>query len=245
MHYTRYFIGLALVIVGLALLLDNTGLLGPEWSLLGRFWPALLIILGLWGLVIGGLRFRIWPIVVLLLGVGFQLSNLNLWQWNVGQLWPLFIVLAGLLLLSGRLGRRERRHRRRHRAIVEMRDAPGGSGSAAATGPGGSWRAVFANVEERVAAPDFRGGAAESIFGNIELDLRDATLAEGLARLEVNVTFGGLRLRVPPAWRVNLHEVHTTFGSAQQSRAEPAPEAAAGELTVAGRVTFGGLEVSN
>ena len=250
MRHTRYFIGLALVVVGALLLLDNTGLLGLEWSLLGRFWPVLLIIWGLWGLVSGGLRLRIWPIVVLLLGVGFQLSNLNRWQWDVGQLWPLLIVLAGLLLLSGYLGRGARR--RNPRVIVEAPSRSGDSGRSGTVGADGgsgrageNWRAVFADVAKRVAEPDFRGGAAESIFGNIELDLRDATLAEGLARLEVNLTFGGLRLLVPPGWRVNLHEVHTTFGSAEQNRAAPAPEADTGELTVAGQITFGKLEVSN
>ena len=38
--------------------------------------------------------------------------------------------------------------------------------------------AIFGGVEKRVNSKEFRGGQLQSLFGGIELDLRDADIAE-------------------------------------------------------------------
>ena len=276
---TRYFIGLLLVILGVMLLLDNTGALGLDWSLAGVYWPSLIIAWALWRLVVGGLRFRPWPIIALLVGAVLQLSNLDLWDWNFGQLlWPAVLVAVGLMLLFGRRGRgysRGRSVRRGRRG--NNPSPPGRSSTANATASGSTddgaddgthngtrdsthnsthdsiggstgavWRgtSIFGGIEDKIVAQDFRDGEAVAILGGIDLDLRQAELSNGQATLEVTSIFGGIRLRVPRGWRVNLRNV-TLFGSVEHNREQPAPEDETGVLTIVGTALFGGLEVSD
>ena len=276
---TRYFIGLLLVILGVMLLLDNTGALGLDWSLAGVYWPSLIIAWALWRLVVGGFRFRLWPIIALLVGVVLQLSNLDLWDWNFGQLlWPAVLVAVGLMLLFGRRGRgysRGRTVRRGRRG--NNPSPPGRSSTANATASGSTddsaddstqdgthnstydsthdsiggstgavWRgtSIFGGIEDKIVAQDFRDGEAVAILGGIDLDLRQAELSNGQATLEVTSIFGGIRLRVPRGWRVNLRNV-TLFGSVEHNREQPAPEDETGVLTIVGTALFGGLEVSD
>ena len=247
--FGRYIVGGVLVALGLLFLLSNTGLLpfnlgiGGFWGFIGNWWPLILIAVGLIGLVSGGFRFRLWAVIQLLLGVGFLLSARGILEWT--YLWPALIVLAGLFIL---LRRRGRRRERETVAVQPSRDEPvvimPGNAPAAGT-DGATWRAVFGNVAERIATPDFRGGAAEAVFGSVELDLRDAALADGAVRLTVSVTFGELKLRVPPHWIVHWHDVKVTLGDSVEQRHQPAPEQAAGELTITGAVTFGRLEITD
>ena len=247
--FGRYIVGGVLVILGLLFLLSNAGFLpfnlgiAGFWGFIGNWWPLILVAVGLVGLIAGGFRFRLWPIILLLLGVGFLLSARGILEW--AYIWPALIVLAGLFILLRRRGRRERCRHGEVSAVSEVDSSPETGSAAAAGTDGAAWRAVFGNVAERIAAPDFRGGAAETVFGSVELDLRDAALADGAARLNVSVTFGELKLRVPPHWIVHWHEVKVTLGDSVEQRQLPAPEQAAGELTITGAVTFGRLEITD
>ncbi len=244
----RFIIGGILVGLGVLLLLSNANLINLDWGwdFVRTWWPVLLIVWGLWELVSGGFRFRMWPIILLLLGIGFQLSALELWEWDFSVVWPVFIVIVGLAILLGRRGRRSRRRERPSEIIPDI-VIEGTTTTRAGTGAstGDSWRAVFNSVEERYAGQVFRGGEVESNFGNVAMDLRESTLAGGSARLDVNLTFGGLHLRVPPTWRVNLEGVSPHFGHVQDNRVQPTPEEMDGELTIAGTVTFGNLEIGD
>ena len=62
--------------------------------------------------------------------------------------------------------------------------------------------AVWGGVRELVAGP-FEGGLVKAVLGGIDLDLREAEPTEGMA-LEAIAVFGGIRVVVPPAWRVDL-----------------------------------------
>ena len=236
----RYIIGGILVGLGVLLLLSNTDIVNLDWgwNFVRTWWPVLLIVWGLWELVSGGFRFRLWPIILLLLGIGFQLSALDLWEWDFSVVWPVFIVIVGLAILLGRRRRRARRQDVTSGLIVE-------GTTVTRVGSGDSWRAVFNSVEETFAGQEFRGGEVETNFGNVALDLRGATLPERGARLDVNLTFGGLHLRVPQGWRVNVDQVSPHFGHVQDNREQAVPEVPDGELTIAGTVTFGNVEITN
>ncbi len=239
----RYCIGAVLVVLGVLLLLSNTSVINLDgfWNFVRTWWPLLLIIWGAWELVSGGFRLRLWPVILLLLGIGFQLSALNLWEWDFSVVWPAFIVIVGLALL---LGRRRRPARRRHRpAAVSVESAPVSFRDGSE--PDLSWRAVFNSIEERYAGPDFRSGEVVANFGNVALDLREATLSGGAGRLDVNLAFGGLQLSVPPGWQVDCNEVRHHFGHVEFNRPQPDAESVTGELRIAGTVSFGSLVISN
>ena len=230
-------VGLLLIILGVMFLLDINDVFGPGVDIFGTYWPALLIVLGLWGLAVrgrAGRRSFLWPIIVLAVGVVFLLSNLQVWALDIGKLWPVIPVVIGLALLLNWRGRPPSRRRERRR----------NSPSLAAAGGGWEVSHVFSGGQEEITSQEFSGGAVSAVFGGVELDLRRAGLSGGEATLEVTVVFGGIELRVPPDWRVNL-QTTTIFGGVENKRRQPSREESAGELTITGSVVFGGLDVGD
>ena len=130
--------------------------------------------------------------------------------------------------------------------VVPTVDSTGGTRDSTGGSAGAVWRgtSIFGGIEDKIVAQDFRDGEAVAILGGIDLDLRQAELSNGQATLDVTSIFGGIRLRVPRGWRVNLRNV-TLFGSVEHNREQPDPEAETGELTIVGTALFGGLEVSD
>ena len=238
----RYVIGGVLVALGLLLLLSQNGLLPLNWGFIANWWPLLLVGWGLYGLAAGGWRFRSWAVALLLVGGVSQLSVLGFWDWsNWSRLWPALIVLAGLYLLLRRRGRR----RERRRATEESRELPHPPAEPLAAEDSrdfltGSW--VFGSGESRAVSQNFQGGDLSVTFGGMELDLRPAALAAGGATLALEVVFGGVKVKVPDNWQVIVTS-SARFGGVTENRRQPAPEDAAGQLTITGKVVFGGLEI--
>lgn len=55
-------------------------------------------------------------------------------------------------------------------------------------------------------AKSLRRATVQAIVGGIDLDLRGATLASAGAHLSLKVTAGGIRVSVPPTWKVYVAE---------------------------------------
>ncbi|MDP6130510.1 MAG: DUF5668 domain-containing protein [Dehalococcoidia bacterium] len=237
------FIGLMLLSIGVMLLMDTTDALGEDTSVFGTYWPVLLIAAGLWRLGARGFQFRLMPLIVLTLGILFLLIELDAVSWSVGEFWPVFVIVPGAVLLlrgftGGRRGWRRRTGVRRISNLISegRRARSHGSGDNAV-------RAFFSGAEERVTSQEFKFLQATAIFGGVELDLTGARLAGDKATLEVTVFFGGLDIRVPPGWTVNL-EVSPVAGEALLKRQQPAPGEATGVLTITGTLNFGGISVT-
>ncbi|MGE5275730.1 MAG: LiaI-LiaF-like domain-containing protein [Acidobacteriota bacterium] len=113
--------GLLLLLVGALLVLQNLGLLHA--GSLSDYWPLFLVWIGATRLLAPGRGERaISGAVVLGLGVFFQLERLGWTSLSLAQLWPVFMVAAGVaLILEGLRSRRSTA-------------APAGPGAA---GPGG------------------------------------------------------------------------------------------------------------
>jgi hypothetical protein len=219
----RAFVGILLVALGVMFLLDNTRVLGPEKRVVATFWPVLLIAWGLWSLLSSGFRVRLWPLVLLTVGIVFLLANLGLWSFSVGQLWPVILVVVGLSFL------------------LRVRGA-GNPRPSALTGAG-KYSYVFGGGEERVTSQEYQGGEVTAICGGVKLDLREATLQSGRATLDVTIICGGLELLVPRDWKVNI-QTTTMLGGTENKKRDTAGAAAA-ELTITGTVLMGGIEVKD
>ena len=229
----RALVGLLILGTGIMLLLDTSDALGEDMSTFGTYWPVLLVALGIWRLAASGFRSIFGPLVIWTIGIVFLLAELDVGSWGIGQLWPVILVVLGLTLVSRGLTRRRPRW---------TRLMGGGATSNAGGSRDGEVRAVFGGAQKRITSQDFRYARATAIFGGVELDLTGVRIAGDTAMLEVTVLFGGVQLKVPPGWTVNI-EITPRFGAVENQRRDPPSGEATGELIVTGTVTFGGLEV--
>ncbi len=103
---------------------------------------------------------------------------------------------------------------------------------------------IFAPLEFESRAAALRSISLECWFGGGVLDLRGATLDDGLARMHVRLVFGGGQLIVPATWRVT-NEVKGLggVGDGRDGVDDLPPDAP--ELVLDGVVMFGGLGVSS
>lgn len=222
----RIFWGIIIILFGVLFLLDQMGRL-DFGSVISHYWPVLLILIGLWQLVSNNFRSPGGPLFLIALGIIFELGRLDILgrsAWH--YVWPLLIILVGLGIVFGALGRRT------PAAAPGVRD-----GSLDAF-------AIFSGLNRRVESPNFRGGKATAIMGGIELDLRGARLAEGAAVLDLSVIMGGISIRVPRTWRLEI-DAHPLLGGVEDKHTfEPGPEGA-GTLHVRASAILGGIEIKD
>lgn len=208
-------IGLIIIAVGLALLLDNLNVGGSPW----RFFPSVITVIGVWALARTGFRQPIGPLVLIAVGVAVQLSILDEVPDGVrSAIWPVVVILVGLLLIFWRSSRTQ-----------------------AASDGGGSYVAVFHGVQDRVTGP-LGELQATSIFGSVELDLREARIDNPPAIIDVSCLFGGVDIRLPPDAAVE-NDVLALFGGVEDKR--PATGSDAIAINLRGTAIFGGLRLQD
>ena len=213
--------GLVLTAVGLAFLLDNLDLV-DSWTIL-RFWPVILLVVGLRNLA--GARDRASAVSGTLLaaaGALLLLNSLNLIDVDLWDLWPLVLVAIGIRTLINVMSDSE--------ALSEVSE----SEEAAAAFLGG--------VERRNRSADYRGGSASAFMGGVNLDLREADIAGERAVIHVFAMMGGLEIRVPEEWTVEVGVMSMMGGVEDKTRG---PALAAKRLVLKGTVIMGGIEIRN
>ena len=223
---TQALTGLIVVVIGVLLLLGTTGVydVGRLW----RYVPSLFVLLGLWAIVQTDFQNLGGPLLLIVVAGTVQLLALDLITGEtIAVWWPILIVLLGLSILFGHL-------RRRGRVPTLSADDFDLIG-------------VFGGSERRVTSRSFRGGTATAIFGGVEIDLRDATIAERPAVVTATALFGGVEIKVPEEWEVHLDAL-PVFGGVEDERMrrpiEPdRPEGP--DLIVSGFVAFGGISVTD
>jgi predicted membrane protein len=236
--------GALIVAAGVVLLLDHLGFI--TIGSLFRFWPMILIFFGVGHLFAPSNR--VWGLILIVVGAVFQLNNLGFTRIGFGDLWPIAIIAVGLVLIWGAL-----------RPSVASKISANLRGSIGSIGPAGladstdstdmfNAIAIFSGCERRVKSQNFKGGRATSIFGGVELDLRDAKIADDQATIEVNCIFGGVEIRVPDNWNVHSTSIPVLGGFSDKTHISSAEDPAGGRrktLVITGAIVFGGVEIDN
>lgn len=93
-------------------------------------------------------------------------------------------------------------------------------------------------------ATGLRSGSVVTSMGGIDLDLRDARLADTGAELDLNATMGGIRVIVPAEWRVDI-DAESMAGGFDSSVTPPEtlPESSP-RLHVHAVARMGGIQVT-
>jgi hypothetical protein len=101
---------------------------------------------------------------------------------------------------------------------------------------------IFEGRELRSRATAFRGGRVLCWYGGAELDLVGATPHPAGIRLQATCVFGGLTVRVPPGWQVDVR-ARNVFGGTDDSRPAAVPATGAPILVLETLSVFGGIGV--
>ena len=218
MNWARAFFGILILSLGVLFLLDNADVLDAGEAI-AMWWPVPLIVGGLLSFAANP-RHWIPPLVLVGGGAALLLRSTGVID-DLSGVFPILLVLLGILVIAGR-----------------------GFGTAMTDG-GDSLNSfnVFSGSEIASHSSAFHGGRVGAVFGGAEIDLRDAVPAPD-ATLDVFTAFGGVEIRVPDGWRVDIHGM-PVFGGFENATVKDRVGDDAPNLRIDATVLFGGLEVKH
>ena len=218
----RLIFGLVVMVLGLLLTLDNFGVLRARQLI--RLWPVLLVALGLAKLFyVKKSAARPTAFFFVFLGIGLLLLNFGLLQFR--QLLALFLLAVG--------------------ATIVWRTARSRAPAPSATLDPGKHLdivALLGGIQRTVGTQDFQGGSASAVMGGCEIDLTRASIADGEVIINTFAFWGGVDIKVPADWRVEMQGVALLGGFADSTRP---PDDDRKKLIVSGYALMGGVEVHN
>ena len=236
----RLFLAIFLIVAGILLFLDNIGLLPIKnlWN----YWPVLLIAFGAVKLAscrTVGKRFL--GLIMIAWGAGLLLLNLGILHIHTrDNMWTISLLLItfGLLALVRTL---ETGSKPAIGFRVPMQPTSGGENYL-------NEHAVLGSINRRVNTSNFQGGSIESIFANVEVDLRQAQVATAGASpvIAVNCVFGAVKLRLPDTWKTSMQTVGV-LGMVEDRTIPPRVTNGleAPVVVISGQSVFGSVEVEN
>ena len=223
-----------LLYAGTVWLLNDLGVIGSSVFHLLISWQAALIYLAFW-LFFSGRRWS--GVLAAVVGVVFLLL-----QMEMKIYWPFALLLAGVIVLLKPLfpaGKRERRGHEWHRRPQEVvRNCVNTDGFVESEN-------TMSNIRLIVFDPVFKGARIKNTFGGMMLDLRHTRLEAPETFIDVECTFGGIEIYVPPYWNLQPR-LNAVIGGCDDKRYGPDAEPDRDHLLVIrGKITFGGIEIKN
>jgi predicted membrane protein len=220
----RMFAGLLIILIGILFLLGNLGRLDVG-EVFSTYWPLILIFIGIWHLISHEFRSAGFGLILIPVGGFFMLVNLDVITGRVWvYLWPLAIIAVGLWLIF----------RPRFRLFKEKAPEIKEKDLDAFI--------IFSGIKRRFSTPDFRGGKATALFGGIDLDFSEASLADNKATVDLTAIFGGIEVFVPNDWEVVV-DSSSIFGAVEDKHKAPREAEKKATLFIRATVIFGGIEV--
>lgn len=224
----RLIVGIALMVLGALWTLDNLDFMESEHIV--RWWPVVPLAIGVMKLTGFGMEKQTgFGAFLTIVGGLFLLDQFDVLSVNFSIIWPLLFIFMGVQLTM--------------RAMRGTNTAGPAPGPADADDYVRSF-AVMGGVTRRNESQAFRGGELTAVMGGVELDLTDARALVGRAVVDVFAIWGGIDIRVPEDWRVELEAVPVMAGVESSARLAPGTDAT-GTLVVRGFVMMGGVEIKN
>ena len=234
--------GTLLIGLGVLFTLDNFGVVSA--GDIFRYWPLFLVGLGLLKIVQSRLpEQRIGGAVLLGIGALLLLRSLHVISFHLRDVWPILLVIRGALMVWRSMGRRD------PGAVLASarRQLPESESAPAADGYVLNEFAFLGGGERIIRSHDFRGGEVTAIMGGFNIDLRGAGISGEEAVLEVFTLWGGVEIRVPEDWVVELQAQPILGGISETTAGPGAPPPVASaprkRLVIRGTAIMGGVEV--
>ncbi len=215
--------GSIFIFIGIVWILKNIGYLDVS---LKEWWPLILIAVGLLNILNQENIFSFPGWLLVLFGSIFLLTANNFIEWeNILRLWPAILIFIGLSLLFGN-GKKKSKPEDKNEKDNYI-----------------SGFAVFSGFNRKVTSKSFRGGNIFAIFGSSEMDLREAKLNPNGADMEITAVFGGVELRLPEEWNVEVNSTAIFGGVENIYRSEDQEEEKT--VRISATAIFGGVKIKN
>jgi predicted membrane protein len=222
----RLIIGFMLVALGVLWTLDNLGL--TDAGRIISWWPALVLAVGVMKLTGFGMERQAGLGTFLtIVGTLLLLGKLDFVHIGFGILWPLLIIFMGTQVVWRALRGRD-----------------GFTGGTTDSSDYVRSFSIMSGIARHNQSQAFRGGELTAVMGGIQLDLTGALPADGRAVLDVFAMWGGIEIRVPEDWRVEI-EATPIMGGIESTALVPPGVEPVGTLVVRGFAMMGGVEVKN
>lgn len=225
--------GILIITAGLLLLGFNTGMLNEDYKHIVFSWQMLLIGIG----VVNIVGKDNWTAGLILISIGtyFLLPHLFFFDIEARRIFlPVLIIFIGIIVLGKYFFKKDSYKSKwaNHRTndtfeagyIFEKN--------------------IFGGGKRSFQHGEFKGGKIDCVFGGSELDLTQATLAEGNNVLEMNLVFGGVKLLVPSDW-VIYNEISGILGGFNDNRKNIINSDSKRVLYLKGSAVFGGGEIKS
>ena len=231
----RFFFGFILLAVGLVMILERSGILSWEVYDFLLSWKMLLVAIGAFVFLNGN---RGAGIIVMGVGAFFMIPDIFQDYEQIKRFfWPALLLLAGVAFMFG--NRHRRFHKMQNLHYKEM-------GNHQVNNDFFDELVIFGAKDFSMSSKNLLGGRATSIFGGIEVDLRQSEISPEGCSIDLTTMFGGNTLKVPNDWTI-LNRVTTIFGGYSDLRVkdpsyQPNPSKT---IVLTGVCIFGGTEVRN
>lgn len=235
--------GIFIVVVGIILLLRQFAPFDaylPDWLFT---WPMILIVIGAFIFLkngFGGLP----PIII---GVFFLLREEDVLNEQIRNiLFPLLIILVGLIFIFKRNHRSHCRRHPRHRMRRGGRFQGGPHEFDIVDNSSEDYldvNSVFGSAEKSMFTKTFKGGNINCAFGGSKINLTQADIEEK-AILNISVAFGGAEITVPGNWQVQ-NDLTAILGGIEDKRRLSTTGDSKKTLVLRGGIFCGGVEIKN
>ena len=264
--------GAIILVIGIVLLFRKLGLYIPDWVLT---WPMILIAVGTYTLISQQFKSFVGSVILFvglffLLKREFDL-DLGIDQY----LWPLGLIALGIYLITQKKkehkamddirknweATRKKKTQSSNSETTESAEvvedaSPSQEGSSKAPDSGFvratgtafmdriNESVIFSGVNRKLMTKNFQGGKATVLFGGLDLDLTQVDFT-GIATLDLEVGFGGVKLIIPPHWDVRTEVSNIAAGLEDKRMFREGGVDPNKVLILKGTLLFSGLEIKS
>lgn len=261
--YGKILIASIFILSGALLFARNMGWISYELFDILVSWQTLLIIIGVYTIAH---RHYIGGSIVLLIGIYFLIGGLSwLPENSQAMIWPLVLVLAGILfLIKGKRNKewdnrrrfvkmqREHWNKRRMHGKMESESeanefsAENNAKNQQCESENGFLRSnnVFGTVRHVMLDELFKGADIHTSFGGTTIDLRHTHIAPGETYIDLDCSWGGIELYIPADWKVII-KCNAFFGGCDDKRWQKSNVNQECVLILRGNISFGGVEIKD
>lgn len=240
----KLFAGAILILLGLLWLSDNFAIFPFQMHNIIFSFPAIFLIIGI--IILINSKNNIAGYIFVFIG-GYNILQdyfhipLNRFA---EDFWPILLIIFGIYILLKNREKESKFHKGQNSKFstndFEEKDSQNSSQDFLDD------FIIFGGSEKRILSNNFRGGKIITLFGGTDIDLRQATLAQGTSILEVVTIFGGIDLYLPKDWNVIINVI-PVFGAFDDERIINPDRNYDNSKTliIKGTVIFGGGDLKN